>query len=395
METSELSEIANEYGTPAFVFDVDAFCTRMSAVQDIFGPRVTLCYAMKANPFFAPAAASEGYKLEVCSPGELSICEAASIPAKQIVYSGVNKQPHDIAEAIRYGAGVLTAESKLHVRLIEQQAAQAGEQVEVLLRLNAGSQFGMSKCDLREIIRARADYPHLNFVGLHYFVGTQRKKLKHQIRELGMLQSFMNELEQDFGFKTQRLEYGPGLAVPLFVDDDFSDDLLPARELASYLQQIAEVVDLTIEMGRFFASPCGVYLTQAVDIKENEGVNYCILDGGINHLTYVGQIMGLKVPRLANLTNGSRRSKHGVLLKWTLCGSLCTVNDVLVRECELDGLEPGDVLAFYNAGAYAVTEGVHLFLSRAMPRVVLRYDCKNELARDFIETYRLNTVGMD
>ena len=69
----------------------------------------------------------------------------------------------------------------------------------------------------------------------------------------------------------------------------------------------------------------------------------------------------------------------------------CTVNDVLVREVELDSLEMGDVLAFANAGAYSVTEGVHLFLSRTMPRVVLRYDGGCELARDFIETSTLNT----
>ena len=76
---------------------------------------------------------------------------------------------------------------------------------------------------------------------------------------------------------------------------------------------------------------------------------------------------------------------------WTLCGSLCTVNDVLVREVEHDTLELDDVLAFANTGAYSVTEGVHLFLSRTMPRVVLRYDGGCELARDFIETSTLNS----
>ena len=67
--------------------------------------------------------------------------------------------------------------------------------------------------------------------------------------------------------------------------------LAPAiRELAK------DVVEVTVEMGRFFAASCGTYLTRVVDLKENEGTNYCILDGGINHLTYAGQVMGLKVP---------------------------------------------------------------------------------------------------
>ena len=101
--------------------------------------------------------------------------------------------------------------------------------------------------------------------------------------------------------------------------------------------------------------------------------------------------MGLKVPVTANLSALADAMRERDERSWTLCGSLCTVNDVLVREVDLESLELDDVLAFANAGAYSVTEGVHLFLSRTMPRVVLRYDGGCELARDFIETSTLNT----
>ena len=391
MKNSELLEIAEEYGTPTFVFDVREFWQRLDKIADIFGEDVRFCFAMKANPFLAAAAADHGERLEVCSPGELAICEDVGIAAHQIVYSGVNKQASDIAHAIAYRVGVLTAESKLHVELIEQCAAQAQTTVDVLLRLNAGSQFGMSKDDLLEVIDRREQYPHLNIVGLHYFVGTQRKKLKHQIRELEKLRALIAELEDEHGFEVKRLEYGPGLAVPYFADDDFTDDLAPARELAPYIQELGRDVEVTVEMGRFFSASCGTYLTRVADLKENDGTNYCILDGGINHLTYAGQVMGLKVPVTANLSAMADAMRAQDTRSWTLCGSLCTVNDVLVREVELDSLEMGDVLAFANAGAYSVTEGVHLFLSRTMPRVVLRYDGGSELARDFIETSTLNT----
>ena len=391
MNNSELLEIAEEYGTPTFVFDVREFWQRLDKIADIFGEDVRLCFAMKANPFLAAAAADHGERLEVCSPGELAICEDVGVSANQIVYSGVNKQASDIARAIAYRVGVLTAESKLHVDLIEQCAAQAQTTVDVLLRLNAGSQFGMSKDDLLEVIDRREQYPHLNIVGLHYFVGTQRKKLKHQIRELEKLRALIAELEDEHGFEVKRLEYGPGLAVPYFADDDFTDDLAPARELAPYIQELGRDVEVTVEMGRFFSASCGTYLTRVADLKENDGTNYCILDGGINHLTYAGQVMGLKVPVTANLSALADAMRAHDTRSWTLCGSLCTVNDVLVREVELDSLELGDVLAFANAGAYSVTEGVHLFLSRTMPRVVLRYDGGSELARDFIETSTLNT----
>ncbi len=391
MENSELLTIAEEYGTPTFVFDVEAFWRRLDKIADIFGEDVRLCFAMKANPFLAAAAADHGERLEVCSPGELAICEDVGITAHQIVYSGVNKQADDVSRAIAYRVGVLTAESVGQVELIEQCAQRANTKVDVLLRLNAGSQFGMSRSDLLEVIDRRAEYPHLDIVGIHYFVGTQRKKLKHQLRELEKLRELIGELEIEHGFKVQRLEYGPGLAVPYFDDDDFGDDLAPAREIAPAIRELADVVEVTVEMGRFFAASCGTYLTRVVDLKENEGTNYCILDGGINHLTYAGQIMGLKVPAHVNLSAMADEMRERDTRTWTLCGSLCTVNDVLVREVEHDTLELDDVLAFANTGAYSVTEGVHLFLSRTMPRVVLRYDGGCELARDFIETSTLNS----
>lgn len=392
MEQRELLDIAQEYQTPTFVFDIEEFRRRLARVQETFGADVHLCYAMKANPFLADAAAHHGVRLEVCSPGELAICEASDVPAQQIVYSGVNKQEEDVREAIAYQAGVLTAESLLQLELVERCAAAASTTVDVLLRLNAKSQFGMSREDLLAAIDGRTAYQHVNIVGIHYFVGTQRKKLKHQIRELEKLHALVREIDEVHGFKVQRLEYGPGLAVPLFTDDDFSDDLAPARELAPYIRELTRDMEVTVEMGRFFATSCGTYLTRVVDLKENEGTRYCVLDGGINHLSYAGQVMGLKVPVLANLTAVFDEARESDPQAWTLCGSLCTVNDVLVRETELETLELGDVLAFANTGAYSVTEGIHLFLSRTMPRIVLRYDGGYELARDFIETSALNMI---
>ena len=157
-------------------------------------------------------------------------------------------------------------------------------------------------------------------------------------------------------------------------------------------------------MGRFFAAECGSYLTRVVDLKRSGDTNYAILDGGMNHLTYYGQMMGLHVPAIENIgpclsedaqpflpAQGGVAALQGAPAAWCLCGSLCTVNDVLVREVELDSLSRGDVLAFGNAGAYAVTEGVYLFLSRTMPRILLRDGSGGvALARDFIETSPLN-----
>ena len=76
---------------------------------------------------------------------------------------------------------------------------------------------------------------------------------------------------------------------------------------------------------------------------------------------------------------------------WMLCGSLCTTADVLVREAQLPPLRVGDVIAFGRCGAYSVTEGVSVFLSRDMPRVALYRDGVFTLVRDRFATDVLNT----
>jgi hypothetical protein len=92
--------------------------------------------------------------------------------------------------------------------------------------------------------------------------------------------------------------------------------------LAPALRAIAGRVQLTIEMGRFFATECGTYLTAVNDLKANDGVNYCIVDGGINHLTFIGQLMGMKVPIIENL-GALGRAVAEPLAEWCVCGSLC------------------------------------------------------------------------
>ena len=386
MNDMELGKIADKYGTPTFLFDTDALKARMNEIKKIVGDAVHLCYSIKANPFLVPAMLECVEKLEVCSPGELCICDRLQVGADKIIYSGVSKREEDIEEALDYGAAVYTAESINQVERLNVAAGKRGVVIPVILRLSSGSQFGMSKEDLCHVIEHRTDFKGLNMEGIHYFAGTQRKKLTEQKNELEMLIALIAELRERYGYDVKKLEYGPGLPVPYFRNEEFSDTLAPLREIVPVLQKVAENVELTIEMGRFYVTECGYYLTRVVDQKSNQGTNFAIIDGGMNHLNYLGQMMGMKVPVICHL----KRSQSAEHAEWCLCGSLCTTADVVVRQVSFDGLAEGDILVFSNVGAYSVTEGIYLFLSRTMPRIVLYKDGKAELIRDFYETYQLN-----
>ena len=76
--------------------------------------------------------------------------------------------------------------------------------------------------------------------------------------------------------------------------------------------------------------------------------------------------------------------------KYEICGSLCTVSDVIIRQVPLENPETGDILVFERTGAYSVTEGISLFLSRDLPRVYVKSGEKMTLIREQIKTEEVN-----
>lgn len=393
MKEEVFKYIAREYGTPSFLFDEKILSERMCSIREIFDDRINLCYSVKANPFVIPLIDEHVKKHEVCSPGELDICKSLGVLPEKILYSGVNKGIADISDAMQYGVVNFTAESIKQVKDIDTVAKRRNQTVNLLIRLNAGSQFGMSKTDICYIIKNFHDYTGLNIEGIHYHSGTQRKKISEHIEELNSLKIFFDEINNIGKLQLTKLEYGPGLFYPYFENEDFSDTLKPVKDISSILNEIADWCDITVEMGRFFVSSCGAYLTSVADTKENLNTNYCILDGGINHLNYYGQILGMKIPQITHIKTSSDDCEEK---DWCLCGSLCTLADVIVKKINFSGLKTGDYLVFKNVGAYSVTEGISLFLSRTMPRILIRY--KNDsivVAREFLETSKINTISIN
>lgn len=389
--TKELLQKVSELGTPSYVFDQDIFAERTAFVKENFGEKVGICFSIKANPFLLANLPEQFDKIEVCSPGELTICEKTNADMSKVIFSGVNKTLDSVKRAVDDGVGTFTAESFLHLKLINKCAVEKGIVVPVLVRLTGGSQFGMDESDVLAVINNRKEYSGIEIVGLHYFTGTQKRKPSAIIKELDYCEKFIERVKSELDFEIKRLEYGTGLAVDYF---DENADELEAERLAGISERIREIgekVELTVEMGRFFAAPCGFYFTKVMDVKTNCGVNYAILDGGLNQLRYDGQIQGMYIPKILHIKSDNNAGEE-LEQAWTLCGSLCTTADVLTKNVKFNSLEIGDTLVFCRTGAYSVMEGMAVFLSREMPKVLL-YSNKDGLKtiRDFIYTDVFNT----
>ena len=368
-----IKELTEKDHTPtrSYVFDLDKMKGFVKKVQSCLGESVQLCYAMKANPFLTGPMMEVVSSFEVCSPGEFRICERVGVPMERIVLSGVYKNPEDVEYVLSAygGRGMYTVESLQHLQILNDTAVKLGMKIAVLIRVTSGNQFGVDEEDIRKMVSDRGNYPGIEIEGLQFYLGTQKRELSQMKTELEHLDEFIGELKEVNGFETRVLEYGPGFFVPYFKKDkseDVEDVLGEFKELLECLKFKGKVV---LEMGRFLAATCGYYVTSIVDMKVNKDQPYVIMDGGINHLNYYGQVMAMKQPYCVQLDAEGNEKTEGEAEAWNLCGALCTVSDVVVKRFPLHKPQIHDILVFERVGAYSVTEGIYLFLSRPLPRI--------------------------
>ena len=392
MDINKLRELLPAVGTPSYIFDLDEFEKRALLVKKYFGDTVGMCFSIKANPFLLGRMPACFDKIEVCSPGELTVCERTGADMSTVIFSGVNKGFADVERAADDNVGTFTAESPLHMQLVSDAGVCRGKVFPLLLRvtdIKGGSQFGMSEEAVFDLIRRRDEYQGVEIVGLHYFTGTAKRKAKPIEKECDYLIDLTARIKAELGFTVQRIEYGTGLAVDYFSDNADAEEEERLASVAPKLKELAEVAELTVEMGRFFAAPCGYYLTKVVDVKTNFDINYAIVDGGMNQLKYNGQLQGMQIPEILHLKDSE---PEGEEQPWTLCGSICTTADVLARNAVFTDLEIGDVLVFCRTGAYSCMEGISTFLSRELP-VIAEYSEKEGLRilRSMLFSDKLNT----
>lgn len=384
-----MEDLIKNSNTAFYTFDIGALKQRINFLKEHLPENATLCYAVKANPFILKEAAAELERIEVCSPGESEICKALEIPKNKMVISGVYKSADYIEKMIADPDfnGVFTVESLRQFQMFCAFSSEYRRKLHLLLRLTNDSQFGINESDIEEIVKSKDRYPLLYIDGIQYFSGTQKTSLKRLQREISYLDGFLIRLRDNFDFSAQTLEYGPGFPVSYFEAEAFDE----IAYLTGFSQMLAEMkfqVPIVLEVGRSIAASCGKYYTHIVDIKQNKGMNYAIVDGGMHHIVYFGQQMAMKRPKLS--VNG--KTIVNPEKTWTICGSLCSMNDMLAKQIPLPDIEIGDAVCFENVGAYCMSEGISLFLSRDLPAIyIINENSQISCVRKTFETFQLNT----
>ena len=189
MQREQLEYAAARYGTPLYIFDLDILKRQTDRLREAVGDKTGLCYAMKANPFLTKQMAENVDRIEVCSMGEFEICRRLEIPPEKLFISGVLKKKEDIYKILdicqdrcRY-----TVESVKQLHYFLEWSDAHMKVLRLYPRLTNGSQFGMDEDTLRSVISIVNMSPYLEIEGIHYFSGTQKRRVRQFQEELEML----------------------------------------------------------------------------------------------------------------------------------------------------------------------------------------------------------------
>ena len=287
-------ELIKKYKTPFYLYDVNTLKKRVEYIKSKLNKDYKLIYAVKANTFIIREIDPfvDGY--EICSFGEYEIAKKLDIDNRKCLISGVNKDEESIRSILNSGVRRFTVESLNHYYLLDKLTKEFNIKIDILIRLTSGNQFGVSEEDFKEILKLNNGNELITIKGLEYFTGTQKHSIKKVNREIDYLVEFIQNIEEEFNFIIEEVEYGSGSPVFYFRDDEFNEDEY-FDELNLALSKI-KGKKISIEMGRSIAASCGKYVTSIVDMKANKFGNTILLDGGINHLVYYGQTMAMRVP---------------------------------------------------------------------------------------------------
>jgi len=286
---------------------------------------------------------------------------------------------------ISQGIGEIHAESKLEIERISAISRKLGVRTKVAVRVNPNEDgqggamrmggksapFGVDEEQLEPLLHRIANDPHLDFRGIHLFVGTQILDYELLLAQYRKGLEIGSRAAAALGLPLRTLDFGGGLGIPYFPGDSELD--LPALSIGLHeLMTEIEIDDcfaqakFVVEPGRFLVGEAGLYVTRINDIKTSRGKKYLILDGGMNHHLAASGNLGQVIKRnfpMAILNKLDAPVTEAV----DVVGPLCTPLDTLGRSVQLPLAEVGDLIGIFQSGAYARTASPLGFLSHPTP----------------------------
>lgn len=359
----DFKALAQNYGTPLYVYDFDAMKTQFEALKEAFrGRKSILAYAVKANSNLSVVKhfAQLGSGADCVSIGEVRRALMAGVPKYRILFSGVGKRDDEIREAIEADILYINVESEAELGRVETIARELGKEARISVRVNPNidpkthpyistglhdNKFGVEIDAAKRMYILAKNSANLDPVGIHFHIGSQLTELE-PIYEAAVIVADLLRSLQAIDIDIKFFDIGGGLGVR------YNDETtISPYDYAQAVLAALKGLDMTIicEPGRFLTANAGYFLTKVLYEKRNGAKRFVIVDGAMNDLIR---------PSLYNAYHRIEApGKTGEASNADVVGPVCESGDFLAKNYPLPPMEHNDLLIVHSAGAYGFGMG--------------------------------------
>ncbi|NOX09824.1 MAG: diaminopimelate decarboxylase [Gammaproteobacteria bacterium] len=361
-ENVSTASIADQFGTPCYVYSKSAIETQWQSYEDALQSHPHLiCYSVKANSNIAilNLLAKKGSGFDVVSIGEIERVLAAGGKAGKIIFSGVGKQSHEIKRALEVGIRCFNVESEAELERINHIAASLNRKAPVSIRVNPDvdpkthpyistglkeNKFGIDINDALSIYVEASRMNNLDIVGIDCHIGSQITEPAPFQDAFNRVLSLVDELKEN-NILIQHIDMGGGLGICYNNETPPS----PMEYIQPLLQQLSDSpLELILEPGRSIVGNAGILLTTVEYIKCTTYCNFAIIDAAMNDLLRPALYQAWQDIKAISKHSSANEKTYDIV------GPICESGDFLGKQRTLSITE-GDRLAIYSAGAYGFT----------------------------------------
>ena len=384
MENTVLTSIANQFGSPIYVYDAEKMEHQYKRLTQAFQnvPKLRINYAVKAlsNVNILSYMHNLGAGLDTVSIQEVKLGLSAGVPAQMIIFTPNGVSLEEIEEAAELGVQINID----NLSILEQFGSKHPD-VPVCIRINphvmAGgnanisvghidSKFGISIHQLPHIVRI-GENTGMRINGIHMHTGSDILDIDVFLHAAEILFTTAKSFH-DLEF----LDFGSGFKVPYHPNDIETNIEELGQKLGerfkSFCKDYGKELTLAFEPGKFLVSEAGYFLTQVNVVKQTTSTVFAQVNSGFNHL--IRPMLYGSQHHIENISNPNGRERF-----YSVVGYICET-DTFANNRRINEISEGDLLCFHNAGAYCFSMASN-YNSRFRPAEIFWHQGEAKLIR--------------
>ncbi len=380
-----LTEIAEEYGTPSYVYSESLIKQSLKEYTSSVRKEDKICYAVKSNSNLSilKLLADNGSGFDVVSGYELQRCLIAGADPKKIIFSGVGKTEKEISLALQNKIFSINIESESELERIIRISEALEIKADCFIRLNPeisseshpyiqtalkSSKFGVDTDTAIKIAKLIKESKQVNLIGIASHIGSQISKESLVLENLDSLLNVLKILEKN-DQKINFVDIGGGFGIT-YKDEK---NLSPSRLLPKIIDKVGQNINIILEPGRSISGKAGILITKTEYIKESKNQNFIVVDAGMNDLIR---------PSLYEAWHKIEPVVESKVLTeepYKLVGPICESADQFGEGLHI-AVNQGDLIAIFDTGAYGFSMASN-YNTRTKPAEVLASQGNKRLIR--------------